>query len=209
MRIPISWLKEYVDVTVSPQELADMLTIAGMEVDEVEYIGIPGGKDEDERLVWDRELLIIGQILQVEQHPNADKLVLATVEYGAEETETVVTGAPNIFQYIGKADLSDLNLFTPFALEGAIVYDGHKEGNVKMKLKGKALRGIHNRCMVCSAKELGLGEVPVRCRDVANHFDFTVRILCPQRVGCWLWVTHICGDDCVFLDTAFADIGQR
>lgn len=158
MRIPISWLKEYVDVTVSPQELADMLTIAGMEVDAVEYIGIPGGADEDKRLVWDRELLIIGQILQVEQHPNADKLVLATVEYGAEETETVVTGAPNLFEYIGKGDVSHLNLFTPFALEGAVVYDGHKEGNVKMKLKGKALRGIHNRCMVCSAKELGLGE---------------------------------------------------
>ncbi len=158
MRIPISWLKEYVDVTVGPQELADMLTIAGMEVDAVEYIGIPGGADEDERLVWDRELLIIGQILQVEQHPNADKLVLATVEYGAAETETVVTGAPNLFEYLGKGDVSGLNLFTPFALEGAIVYDGHKEGNVKMKLKGKALRGIHNRCMVCSAKELGLGE---------------------------------------------------
>ena len=135
-----------------------MLTIAGMEVDEVEYIGIPGGKDENKRLVWDRELLIIGQILQVEQHPNADKLVLATVEYGAEETETVVTGAPNLFEYLGQGDLTDLSLFTPFALEGAIVYDGHKEGNVKMKLKGKALRGIHNRCMVCSAKELGLGE---------------------------------------------------
>jgi phenylalanyl-tRNA synthetase beta chain len=158
MRIPISWLKDYVDVTVSPQELADLLTIAGMEVDAVEYIGIPGGKDEDQRLVWDRELLIIGQILKVEQHPDADKLVLATVEYGAAEPEVVVTGAPNIFEFIGVGDITDKNIFTPFALEGAIVYDGHKEGQVKMKLKGKALRGIFNRCMVCSAKELGLGE---------------------------------------------------
>ncbi|MEM7801971.1 MAG: phenylalanine--tRNA ligase subunit beta [Chloroflexota bacterium] len=157
MRIPVSWLKDYVDITLSPKELADKLTIAGMEVDRVEYIGVPGGFDED-RLVWDRELLIIGQILKVEQHPNADKLVLATVEYGADEPEVVVTGAPNIFQYIGQGDLSGLNLYTPFALEGAVVYDGHKEGQVKMKLKGKSLRGIHNRCMVCSAKELGLGE---------------------------------------------------
>ena len=157
MRIPISWLKDYVNITLPVEELADKLTIAGMEVDAVEYIGIPGGHDTD-RLVWDRELLIIGQILKVEQHPNADKLVLATVEYGAAEPEVVVTGAPNIFQYIGKGDLSAEELFTPFALEGAVVFDGHKEGQVKMKLKGKALRGIHNRCMVCSAKELGLGE---------------------------------------------------
>ncbi|MFK7803614.1 MAG: phenylalanine--tRNA ligase subunit beta, partial [Anaerolineae bacterium] len=161
MRIPISWLKDYVDVIVSPRELADMLTIAGMEVDAVEYIGIPdpakNEKDED-RLVWDRDLLIIGQITKVEQHPNADKLVLATVEYGQAEPEVVVTGAPNIFEFIGVGDITDKNIFTPFALEGAIVYDGHKEGQVKMKLKGKALRGIHNRCMVCSAKELGLGE---------------------------------------------------
>ena len=157
MRIPISWLKDYVNITLSPEELAEKLTIAGMEVDEIEYVGIPGGND-DKRLVWDRELLILGQVLKVEQHPDADRLVLATVDYGADEHEVVVTGAPNLFEYIGQGDVTDKNLFTPFALEGAVVYDGHKDGQVKMKLKGKALRGIFNRCMVCSAKELGLGE---------------------------------------------------
>ena len=157
MRVPISWLKEYVDITLPIEELAEKLTIAGMEVGGIDYIGIPGGLDKD-RLVWDRELLVLGQILKVEQHPNADRLVLATVDYGGEEHEVVVTGAPNLFQYLGQGDLTDQQLLTPFALEGAEVYDGHKEGQVKMKLKGKALRGIFNRCMVCSAKELGLGE---------------------------------------------------
>jgi phenylalanyl-tRNA synthetase beta chain len=57
-------------------------------------------------LEWDRELLVLGQILLVEQHPNADKLVLATVDYGAAEPEVVVTGAPNLFQFVGQGDLT-------------------------------------------------------------------------------------------------------
>ncbi|MDJ0754066.1 MAG: phenylalanine--tRNA ligase subunit beta [Ardenticatenaceae bacterium] len=157
MLIPISWLKEYVDVELPVEELAELLTIAGLEVQGIDYIGIPGGNDPN-RLIWDRELLVIGQILKVEQHPNADRLVLATVDYGREEDEVVVTGAPNLFGFVGQGDLSSRHILTPFAMEGATVYDGHKEGQVKMKLKGKALRGIYNRCMVCSAKELGLGE---------------------------------------------------
>jgi phenylalanyl-tRNA synthetase beta chain len=102
MLVPLSWLKEYVDITQSPAELAEMLTIAGLEVESVSYIGIPGGRDPD-RLVWDREKLVVGQILKVEQHPNADRLVLATVEYGGGEPEVTVTGAPNLFQYLGGA----------------------------------------------------------------------------------------------------------
>ena len=157
MLVPISWLKEYVDITLPVEELAEKLTVAGLEVGKINYIGLPGG-DDQERLVWDRELLVIGQILKVEQHPNADRLVLATVEYGQAEPEVVVTGAPNLFDYLEQGDLTAQALYTPFALEGATVYDGHKEGQVKMTLKGKALRGIYNRCMVCSEKELGLGE---------------------------------------------------
>lgn len=155
MLIPLSWLKDYVDITLSPEELAEKLTVGGLEVESIEYIGVPGGNDKN-RLVWDREKLVIGQLLKVEPHPDADRLVLATVEYGAAQTELVVTGAPNLFPYKTQGDLSHLKLYSPFALEGAEVYDGHKEGQVKMKLKGKALRGIFNRCMVCSEKELGL-----------------------------------------------------
>lgn len=157
MRVPLSWLKEFVDITLPVEELAEKLTIAGLEVESIEYIGVPGGNDK-ERLVWDREKLVVGHILKVEQHPNADKLVLATVDYGGDEHEVVVTGAPNLFPFLGQGDISGRKIYSPFALEGAEVYDGHKEGQVKMKLKGRALRGIYNRCMVCSEKELGLSE---------------------------------------------------
>ena len=157
MQIPISWLKDYVDIELPVEELAEKLTIAGLEVEKVEYIGLPGGNDK-ERLVWDREKLLLGQILKVEQHPNADRLVLATVEYGGDEVEVCVTGAPNLFPYLDKGDLTDLKLLSPFALEGAVVYDGHKEGLNKMTLKGRKLRGIYNRCMVCSEKELGMSD---------------------------------------------------
>ncbi|MCB8923154.1 MAG: phenylalanine--tRNA ligase subunit beta [Ardenticatenaceae bacterium] len=157
MLVPISWLKEYVDIDMPVAELAEMLTIAGLEVEGIEYTGIPGGNDKN-RLVWDREKIIVGHILKVEQHPNADRLVLATVDYGGEENEVTVTGAPNLFQYVGQGDISHLKLYSPFAMEGAVLYDGHKEGQVKATLKGRPLRGIHNRCMLCSEKELGLSD---------------------------------------------------
>ena len=56
--------------------------------------------------------------------------------------------------YLDQADINDRKLYSPFALEGATLYDGHKDGRVKMKLKGSQLRGIYNRCMLCSEKEL-------------------------------------------------------
>ena len=155
MKVPISWLKEYVDLILPVDELAERLTIAGLEVAEIEYIGIPGGSDT-ERLVWDREKLVMGQILAVNPHPDADRLILATVDYGGDEHEVVVTGAPNLFHYLEQDNLADQKLYSPFALEGAELYDGHKEGQVKMTLKGRSLRGIYNRCMLCSEKELGI-----------------------------------------------------
>jgi phenylalanyl-tRNA synthetase beta chain len=157
MRVPISWLKEYVDIDLPVEELAEKLTIAGLEVEEIEYVGVPGGGDDD-RLVWDREKMVLGHILNVKEHPNADRLVLAEVNYGAEETETVVTGAPNLFPFLEDGDISGRNLYSPFALEGAVLYDGRKDGQVKMTLKGRKLRGIYNRCMLCSEKELGLSD---------------------------------------------------
>ncbi|MGD2049560.1 MAG: phenylalanine--tRNA ligase subunit beta [Chloroflexota bacterium] len=157
MRVPLSWLKDYVNVTLSVEELAEKLTIAGLEVTEIDYIGIPGGRDP-ERLVWDRDKLVMGKILEVQPHPNADRLVLAVVDYGGEEKETVVTGAPNLFPYLGQDDLSQQELYSPFAMEGTVLYDGHQEGQVKMKLKGRQLRGIYNRCMLCSEKELGISD---------------------------------------------------
>lgn len=153
MRVPLSWLQDYVKIDLTAEEVAELLTNAGLEVKEIEYIGLSGAK-----LEWDRERLILGRLLRVEQHPDADRLVLATVDYGAAEPKVVVTGAPNLFEYIGRGDLSALNLYSPYALEGAALYDGHKPGRQLTKLKGRPLRGIYNDSMLCSEKELGISE---------------------------------------------------
>ncbi len=154
MKVPTSWLKEFVDITLPIEDLAERLTLAGLEVASIQYVGVQGAD-----LEWDREKLVLGHLLKVEQHPNADRLVLATVDIGAAEPETVVTGAPNLFEFIGQGDISRLGLKSPFVMEGATVYDGHaKEPGKKMKLKARKVRGIMNKHMLCSEKELGLSD---------------------------------------------------
>jgi phenylalanyl-tRNA synthetase beta chain len=152
MKVPISWLKDYVDITLPLEELAERLTLAGLEVAGIQYLGVEGAD-----LPWDPDRLRVGHILAVKPHPNADRLVLADVDYGAPQIETVVTGAPNLFPYIGQ-DIGHLALKSPFALEGVTLYDGHKSDGSKMKLKGRPIRGIMNRHMLCSEKELGISD---------------------------------------------------
>lgn len=164
MRVPLSWLKDYVDITIGVEELAERLTLAGMEVKAVHYIGVPQGTAPEgitvppsDHLIWSRDKIVLGAIREVKAHPNADKLVLAMVDYGAGTLEQVVTGAPNLFPYKGAGPLNPA-LLAPYALEGAEVYDGHADGQQRMILKEKTLRGIPNRSMVCSAKELGIND---------------------------------------------------
>ncbi len=152
MRVPISWLKEYVDVDLSPTELDSLLTNAGMEGVGLDIVGLEGAD-----LVWDRELVLLAQVVKVDRHPEADKLVLATVEYGAGEPKVVVTGAPNLFPLLDQGDLTDRRLFSPMVLEGATYLDPYKDLKPR-RLKGKPLRGIYNDAMLCSPVELGLGE---------------------------------------------------
>jgi phenylalanyl-tRNA synthetase beta chain len=146
MRVPISWLKDYVDITLTPEALAEKLTLAGLEVESIDLIGLPGSE-----LPWDRDKIFVGELLKVERHPNADRLLLASVEYGAEQPIVVVTGAPNIAP-------GDSGLKVVLALKGSRLYDGHKEGKVITTLKEATLRGIKNDSMVCSEKELGISE---------------------------------------------------
>jgi phenylalanyl-tRNA synthetase beta chain len=166
MRVPLSWLKDFVDITISAEELAERLTLAGLEVKRLEYIGVPQGVAPEgitvppsDHLVWSRDKIILGAIHEVKPHPNADRLVLAMVDTGRGQAalEQIVTGAPNLYPYRGQGPLTP-PLLVPVALEGAEVYDGHAEGRQRMVLKEKALRGIPNRHMVCSAKELGIAE---------------------------------------------------
>lgn len=150
MLVPLSWLKEYVDITLPLDELCERLTLAGLEVGAVERVGLPGAE-----LPWDPERIVVAEILQVGPHPDADRLVLAVVDYGGAEHETVVTGAPNLFAYKGR---DDLRLKVIYAAEGAQIYDGHAEGQKLMRLKRTKIRGVPSRAMVCSEKELGLGD---------------------------------------------------
>ncbi len=150
MKVPISWLKEYVDVTLPIDELAERLTLAGLEVAAVEYVGLPGAE-----LEWERDKIVVAEIVEIKNHPNADRLVLAVVDYGGEELETCVTGAPNLQPYLGQSGLS---LKVAFAMEGARLWNAYSEEPKITTLTKTKIRGIRSRAMVCSERELGLGE---------------------------------------------------
>ncbi len=152
MKVPLSWLKEFVDLTLSPEDLAQRLTLAGLEVASITYIGVAGAE-----LPWDREKILVANVLEVKPHPNADRLVLADVDYGGTHPHTVVTGAPNLFPYKGQGRLTH-PLKAVFAREGSRLYDGHQVEPVITTLKGRAVRGVMSDAMLCSEKELGLSD---------------------------------------------------
>ncbi|MBI4297251.1 MAG: phenylalanine--tRNA ligase subunit beta [Chloroflexi bacterium] len=133
MKISLRWLKEYVDITLAPPELAQRLTASGNEVNSVETVGE----------AW--EHVVVGRIAALERHPQADRLLLATVDLGGESL-TVVTGAPNL--QVGQK--------APFARVGARLIDGHT--GKPMTLKPARVRGVLSDGMVCSEKELGLSD---------------------------------------------------
>ena len=150
MLVPLSWLKEYVDLVTSTPALAERITLAGMEVEGIERTGD----------WWDAEKIVIGQILSVKKHPNADRLTLVDIDYGAQEPEQVVTGAPNLFQYKDTPPAELPVLKAPFARIGAVLLDAYSElePRPKKELKSSKIRGILSNGMVCSERELGLSE---------------------------------------------------
>ncbi|HEV8638966.1 MAG TPA: phenylalanine--tRNA ligase subunit beta [Chloroflexota bacterium] len=135
MRVSLKWLTEYVPLRLPADELARRLTLAGVEVGAIERTG---GAFEH---------VYVGEIVRLERHPNADRLQLATVEYG-RAAATVVTGASNI--KVGDR--------VPFALVGAELIDFHADPPRKAKLRPTRIRGVESAGMVCSAAELGLGD---------------------------------------------------
>ncbi len=141
MKVPVSWLREYVDVKMPVDELAELLTIAGLEVSQVERIG------EE----WARDKVFVGQVLEIRRHPDADRLVLATVEYGGAAPLVVVTGAPNL--PVGTSGQK-----VAFATIGARLIDGYSEELRYKTLKPTKIRGIRSEGMVLSEKELGLSD---------------------------------------------------
>ncbi|MGD8501705.1 MAG: phenylalanine--tRNA ligase subunit beta, partial [Phycisphaerales bacterium] len=133
MKVPLKWLKEFVDVNLPPEEVADRLTMAGVEAKGIQVIG---GR-------WDN--IVVGQIAAVNPHPNADRLRLPTVEVGTGQ-QTVVCGAPNL-------NIGDK---VAFAGVGAELIDGHT-GQMGT-LKPAKIRGVESSGMVCSEKELGISD---------------------------------------------------
>ena len=132
MKVPLSWLREYVKVDLPATELAHRLTMAGVEVGEVVEMG--GWKE-----------CFVGHVLTKEPHPQADRLSLCKVSTGTEEME-VVCGAPNV--------AAGQNIC--FAKVGAVLYNSHS--GKQEALKAAKIRGVESQGMICSALELGMSE---------------------------------------------------
>ncbi|WP_028908793.1 phenylalanine--tRNA ligase subunit beta [Prevotella sp. AGR2160] len=135
MKISYKWLKEYVDIDMTPQQTADALTSTGLEVDDLEEVqAIRGGLKG----------LYVGKVLTCEMHPNSDHLHITTVDLGKGEPQQIVCGAPNVAagQKVIVADL------------GCTLYDGDKEFTIK---KSK-LRGVESYGMICAEDEIGVGK---------------------------------------------------
>ena len=136
MKVPLSWLKNYVQFDLPANELAHRLTMAGNEVGDVEIVGAD----------LDPERLVVGYVLSVDPHPNADRLKLPTVDIGNGETATVVCGAPNVAAGQKIA----------FAKEGAMLIN--PRSGKPTALKPATIRGVRSAGMVCSPLELGLSD---------------------------------------------------
>lgn len=165
MKLPISWLKDYIDLDgLSVEEIARKLTLAGLEVDEIKYAGlaIPTYKNGEPHefktsgIGWDRDKIVVAEIREVMPHPNADRLTLLDL-YDGQQSQTVLTGAPNIFHFKGLGKLPK-PLKVAYAKEDSTIYDGHADGLVLTTLKRAKIRGVESYSMVASEKELGISE---------------------------------------------------
>ena len=127
MNVTLNWLKAYIDFEFSPSELADRLTMLGVEVESVKHLGT------------ELEGVIVGSVTSIRPHPNADKLVLCQVDTGETEELQIVCGAPNARE----------GMLAPVATIGATLPVG-------LTIKSAKLRGETSQGMLCSEKELGL-----------------------------------------------------
>ena len=126
MLVPIKWLKDYVDIDMDIKEFADGMTMSGSMVEGVEDIG------------QNIEKVVVGKILEISTHPDADKLLVTKVDVGGEIVQ-IITGATNIRE----------NDYVPVALHGSSLPNG-------TKIKRGKLRGLESNGMLCSPDELGL-----------------------------------------------------
>lgn len=129
MKISLNWLREYVHFNHTPEQLAEILTSLGLEIEGIER---PGG---------DISGVVVGQILSIEKHPEADKIVVCKTDVGGPEPLQICCGATNM--KVGDK--------VPTAVDGAVLPGNFKIANRKM-------RGVESQGMMCSARELGVAE---------------------------------------------------
>ncbi len=134
MQFPESWLREFCNPPLSTQQLADTLTMAGLEVEELQPVAPPFTK------------IVVGEIKAAEQHPNADRLRVCQVDVGQGSLLNIVCGAPN----------ARIGIKVPCALVGAELPPG--EDGKPFVIKTGKLRGVESQGMLCSARELKLSE---------------------------------------------------
>lgn len=145
MKFPLSWLKEYIDVEMHPQQIAKLLTNLGIEVDSYEKTSLGFSK------------VIVGKVVEVAPHPNADKLCLAKVSDGLNVYD-LVCGAPNC-----RAGMK-----TAFAMVGAVLHD---ENGKEFKVKKAKIRGVESSGMLCSGKELGISDDAEGILEFADYLN--------------------------------------
>ena len=173
MKVPLSWLNKYVDISLAHHELAHELTMVGVEVGSINIIGDKWGND-----------LCIGGVEKIVQHPNADRLRLASVIIGNGVVKTVVCGANNL----------EINQKIAFAEVGANLFDV-KSGEYR-KLKPAKIRGVVSEGMICSELELGIGtnhegilalpkDAPIGCnlKDYLGDVILDIEVT-PNRPDC-------------------------
>ena len=129
MNVTLNWLKTYIDFDFSAEELADRLTMLGIEVESVKQLGAA------------LEGVVVGKVDSIRPHPNADKLVLCQVDIGEEDTRQIVCGAPNVRE----------GMFAPVATIGTDLPTG-------ISIKRAKLRGEESHGMLCSEKELDISD---------------------------------------------------
>lgn len=144
MKLPLSWIQEVIDLNLPPHKIADILTLAGLEVDSYAPKPLPF------------ENVVVGQVTHTEPHPDAEKLCVATVSDGKDDFQ-VVCGASNCRP----------GLKTAFAKIGSVLQEDGKT----FKIKKTKLRGVESFGMLCAEDELGLGENASGIMEFADHIQ--------------------------------------
>jgi len=136
VKVSYNWLKDYLDIDKPVDEVSEILTNLGLEVEKVEdFESIKGSLDG----------IIVGEVLSCKKHPNADRLKLTNIDLGEKGKFEIVCGAPNI----------EKGQKVPVATIGSVIYTNSGE---KIKILKSKIRGVVSNGMVCAEDEIGLGE---------------------------------------------------